>query len=266
MSDDEIFATWAGIFTAAFGWIRWYLPILRLPRLGARTSARMLLAYVPPACMALLFLLLRAGASFDVRDSAPYLFMYMVMGAGWVSVALMFVPWLGLSPRGDVVERDNLAAARALAGAALALTLCYAGGNIGDGPGWWVVIFCATLATLTLALLWHLLEQWGHVAEQVTVERDAAAGTRVAGFLVACGLVLGRAVAGDWTSAGATLRDFVTHGWPVLVLLALAIVLERRLRATVEQPVPDRTTHGVLPALLYLGLALLWVGLSGDIA
>ena len=35
---------------------------------------------------------------------------------------------------------------------------------------------------------------------------------------------LGRAAAGDWISASATVRDFVTLGWPVVLLVVLAMM------------------------------------------
>jgi hypothetical protein len=34
------------------------------------------------------------------------------------------------------------------AGAILGLTLAFARGNIGNGPGWWVVVFSAGMSTL----------------------------------------------------------------------------------------------------------------------
>ena len=48
----------------------------------------------------------------------------------------------------------NAAAAMATAGATIGVTLSYAGGNIGDGPGWWVVVFSAAIATAGLFACW----------------------------------------------------------------------------------------------------------------
>ena len=106
------------------------------------------------------------------------------------------------------MERANGSASLAVAGAIIGITLAYAGGNIGDGPGWWVVVFCAALATLALFAAWMLLELASGVSDAVTVDRDPSAGMRLGGFLVACGLILGRS-AGDWISVDATVRDFV---------------------------------------------------------
>jgi uncharacterized membrane protein YjfL (UPF0719 family) len=122
-----------------------------------------------------------------VRDDPRYLLFYFFPGAMWVSVAVRCLPLVGLSARDDVVERGNSSAALAIAGAILAITLCFAGGNIGDGPGWWVVVFSAGLATVALLLSWLVLETVARVADVVTIERDEAAGLRLGGWLIACG-------------------------------------------------------------------------------
>jgi uncharacterized membrane protein YjfL (UPF0719 family) len=183
----------------------------------------------------------------------------MVLGAGWVGGITKLLPFTGISPRDDILERGNAAAAPAVAGALLAFTLCFAGGNIGDGPGWSVVIFSAGLASVTLALLWLLLDSLTGVCETITVERDPATGVRLGALLAAAGLVLGRSVAGDWVSGPATLHDFVVHAWPVLGLFGLAIVIERALRPSQNHPIRSVAMVGLVPALLYLAAALGYV-------
>ena len=132
-------------------------------------------------------------------------------------------------------------AAVAIAGALLGITLCFAGGNIGDGPGWWVVVFSAGVATAGLFAAWLLLEALTGISDTVTIDRDLAAGVRLGGLLVACGLRLGWAVAGDWISAEATLRDFAANAWLVLVLLAIAVLVERVARhSDLRQRCPSR--------------------------
>ena len=88
------------------------------------------------------------------------------------------------------------------------------------------------------------------------MDRDAAAGVRIAGFFVGAGLILGRAVAGDWTSAGATLFDFGRIGWPVILLLALAVLIERKLRPSPETLGRPVLIGGVLPLLVYTGIGV----------
>jgi hypothetical protein len=146
----------------------------------------------------------------------------------------------------------------------LGVTSSYAGGNIGDGPGWWVVIAAAIIATAALAVLWGLYERFTHASDAVTIERDVAAGHRLGGLLFGAGLIMGRGVAGDWVSMGATIADFVRVAWPAVLLLVLAIIIDRAARATPAQPEPSVTTLGVIPAMLYtmLGAAYVaWLGL-----
>ena len=88
-------------------------------------------------------------------------------------------------------------------------------------------------------------------------------GVRAAGFFVGTGLILGRAVAGDWVSSAATVRDFVLVGWPALLLLAGAFFLEKTFAPTPQRPAPPVLVHGWLPAALYLGFAAFAVAGAG---
>jgi uncharacterized membrane protein YjfL (UPF0719 family) len=262
MSGGEVVLTLLSAVVALVLWIRWYLQPARLQRLGAPTGAWALLGLTPIACLGLLLLVLRTLASHDVRDDPRYLALYTALGAAWVAASMMLMPIVGLHVRDDVHERGNPAAAYAAAGALVGLTLAFSGGNIGDGPGWWVVIFTAGLATGALYLVWGLLEL-AHVSEHVTVERDSAAGVRLAGFLTAAGLVLGRAVAGDWVSAGATVADFARVGSAALALVAIAFPIERYGRPTPAHPARPVVRWGVLPALVYVGIAAAYVARLG---
>jgi hypothetical protein len=54
-------------------------------------------------------------------------------------------------------------------------------------------------------------------------ERDLASGLRLCGLLVANGLILGRAVAGNWHSEAATIHDLIHDGWAASLLSAAAL-------------------------------------------
>jgi hypothetical protein len=255
MSGDELFILLISFPLAAWALYAWYAPALSVERLGAPSPGLSLLMGLPWACAVLLFIVLKTVSSHDVRDSPTYLLFYVMLGGAWIGTIARFLPLAGLSPRDDVVERGNGAAATALAGALLALTLCFAGGNIGDGPGWWVVVFAAGLATGTLAVLWLLFDWLTYASDAITIDRDAASGARLAGLLVGAGLVLGRAVAGDWVSLGATVADFVAAGWPAPALFIAAIWIERRTAPSPERPRPPFLSFGALPAALYVAAA-----------
>jgi len=263
MSGDELALTAISAVIAFVIWGRWYAQPARIERLGAPHGGWPVLRLAPALCLAILLLVLRTLASHDVREDPRYLAMYTAFGAAWVAASMVFMPAVGLDVRDDVHERGNPAAAYAASGALIGTTLAFAGGNIGDGPGWWVVLFSSGLATLGLYLLWTLLEQFAHVSEHVTVERDVAAGLRLAGFLIAGGLVLGRAAAGDWVSASATLVDFARVAAPALGLLAIAIPLERYGAPTTQHPARPLVQWGVSPAFLYVGIAAAYVATLG---
>ena len=76
-----------------------------------------------------------------------------------------------------------------------------------------MVIFSAALSTGAFFLLWAAVEWLTGISESVTVERTDGAGLRLGGFLAGVGMILGRAVAGDWVSAEATVRDFAVVAW-----------------------------------------------------
>jgi hypothetical protein len=263
MSAGEVVLTLASTVFALFMWGRFYLVPAGLERLGAPRTGWTALHAAPAACAVVLLLVLRTLASHDVRDDLRYIGMYLALGAAWVAAAALLLPVVGLSVRDDVHERANAAAAYAIAGALVGVTLAYAGGNVGDGPGWWVVLFSSGLATLALYGLWLILEQFTDVSDHVTIERDPASGVRLGGFLVACGMILGRAAAGDWVSAAATVNDFVRVGFAAVGLVAIAIAVETRARPTMARPAPSPVRWGVAPAAAYISLAAVYVAQLG---
>src|SRR5262245_41769383 len=207
MSGDELFALAVSCGLSIFTWYSWYAPLATVQRFGAPARGRALLTVAPFASLAILFIVLKTESSSDVRDSVAYLGFYMLMGAAWNGVAMRLLPFLGISPWDDVAERHNEAAAIAVTGALLGCVLCFAGANIGEGPGWPVVVAAAALATAVLAVLTNLLDALTDVTDTITVDRDLSAGIRFGALLGAAGLVLGRGVAGNWVSFSATVQD-----------------------------------------------------------
>ena len=253
MSEDEFVVLVASGILASIAWVAWYWRALRLGQPPAAALRMLLLA--PPVCGLLLFGVLRTVSSHDVRDDPVYLAFYMVLGAAWIAAWAWCFPLVGLSPRDDVLERGNGAAASVTAGALLAIALCFSGGNIGDGPGWWVVLFSAGLATASLFLTWLLFETLTGVSDAVTIDRDRAAAIRLVGLLLACGAIFGRGAAGDWESASQTAIDFAVAAVPVVPLLIVAVVVERIARPTPLRPKPSALVYGTLPALVYASAA-----------
>jgi uncharacterized membrane protein YjfL (UPF0719 family) len=264
MSGDERFVTLAGIGISLLAWMGLYLRSLRFSPHGLPRAPLNALLFALPACLGLVMLILRTMASHDVQNDGRYIAMYGFMGGAWIAIAPgVFLP--GLSLRDDFFERRNTAAVLAVLGHMLGSTFCFSGGNIGDGPGWWVVVFCAALANATLAVLWVLANMLAPMAERISVDRDPAIGLRAAGFFVGTGLILGRAVAGDWISAEATVRDFALRAWPALMLLVLLVLSERGARPRFRRSEIALFSRGVIPAVAYAGLGLAVVLAQGRI-
>ena len=257
MSDGEIGVTIVSVIVTFMTWSNWFLRILKVAPWSRTAAPRNLLLAAPLVAGALLFVALRTLSSHDVQDDPVYLGMYSVMGGAGVALALLALPLVGMSTRDDVLERENVSAALVVVGALFGVTCCFIGGNIGDGPGWWVVVFSAGLATLSLFLCWFALEVLGRVSDSVTIDRDPASGIRVAAFLLACGLIFGRGAAGTWVSSADTVRDFALLSGPMFLILVAAVAVERIARPTPERPVPSLWLAGVVPALVYLDAAVL---------
>jgi hypothetical protein len=252
VSDDELFVTIIACFLGPVQWVISLIRWRRLPRAGAALGT---LAVTLAICTAILLSVLTTLAADDVVTSWEYIFMYAVLGLAWIRVAEWFFGLAGLSLRDDALERRNSAAAIAAAGALPGVTLCYAGANIGDGPGWWVVVFSAALATAGFFACWLLLGRFTVVNDAVAIDRDPAAGIRLGAWLLACGLVLGRAVAGDWESAAQTIHDAAIALPPLAVLTVIAVPVERVARPTAARPRAPVVLMGLLPAVVYLAIA-----------
>lgn len=264
MSEDEVFcvivclgiaaATWAGLFfttlnrSAAFGTVGKVLALLATA-IGS---------------IALLLGLLRAFASHDVRDAGQYLFMYTAMGAAWVGLLRIILgATVGVRARDDVAERGNVAALLVQIGLIVGTTLAFAGGNFGDGPGWWVVVMSAALSTAALVGVWYVVESMGRLSHLVTIERDAATGLRACAMLIGCGAIFGRAVAGTWRGVDNLFFDFFQLAWPAALLVGAEVVSQMLLKPTTDTPKPSIAVAGLPPALLYLAIAAGAVYLTG---
>jgi uncharacterized membrane protein YjfL (UPF0719 family) len=256
MSGDEVFVTLAAAIVGLGGWALWFLRASSIDTLGRGRATVAVAAAVLCGAALLIAAVLKFCAADDVRDAPQYLFMYAALGLAWTRLSSALFPFVGLHPRDDLFERGNRAALPAWSGAILAVALCYAGGNVGNGPGWWVVVFSAGLATAALFGLWMVFAQISGNGDAVVVDRDPSAGVRLGGFLVACGVTCGAAVTGDWVSAPFTVADFVARIWPAAVILVAAAFMERAHAPRPDRPRGSIFAGGVVPAAVFLGIAL----------
>ena len=255
---DEVFLLIASGIVSLVGLVHWFRRLRPVSKLGAAPSHRAPLYLSALAGFAALGLVIYFWADQDIRDNSGYVLLVFLMGGAWLTGAGAIFPWLGIGLRDDALERRNFSAALALSGAILGVMLTFSAANTGEGPSFWNNVFSGLLATGTLFLFWLILAIAGGTAQSVSEERDVASGMRLGSFLLSEGIILGRAVAGDWHSVEGTVRDFVQLGWPGAVILALAIAVERALRPRYGTVNPALLGRGAAPAALYLVVALSW--------
>ncbi len=262
MESSEVLLLIVFLWYGSVVWFNYYAHLFSLRRMLYQRLDHTLLLLVPVLCGIGLVHILKTYADSFVRAEPVYQLFYGLWGVSWVGFGKWLLPYLGFSVRDDGLERRNTAAATAVSGAFIGLTAAYAGGNIGDGPGWGVVALCVITSTVTFFLAWITLEYLTQISETITVERSMAAGIRLAALLIVLGVILGRSVSGNWIDFTEFVLSFVIRAWYVIPLVLAAVVIEAVSRPTVEHPRPSAIVYGVVPALAYIALSVVAVGLS----
>jgi hypothetical protein len=225
---------------------------------------RCALSITPIICLCGLWFVLAHWADPKyVVGQLDYQLLFATGGMMWMWLVAWLGPWFGLSVLDDALDRANPAAASVACGAVLGAMAIYAGSNVGSGPTIWTTIAPAFAATGAWLALWFAVELVTHLSESIAIDRDLAAGLRHAGFLLATGLILGRATAGDWTSWNSTFSEMLHIGWPVILLGAVAVVLSVMCRATPERPSPGVVSLGFIPALIFVIAAIGYIAVLG---
>ena len=257
MGDDEVFLLIVSAVLSLPTAYRWVNALHVAGRFRFRGWP--LLAVTPLAGLALVFVVLRHWADDEVRGDGRYITLLLFVGTALLGIVSHILHWFGLSLRHDAAERGNLAAALAWCGWILGVMIVFSGGNIGEGPSLWNNVFSAALGTATLFAFWLVLNWTAKVSHTITIDRDVASGLRIGAFILASGIVFGRALAGTWQSAWQAADDFVREGWITVAALAIAVMIEFVTRPTPKRPRPNWLSFGALPAACYLVAALAWV-------
>lgn len=264
-SEDEIFAFAVHLIFALFTWIRWIMAVWAKPMLGRTSAMRWPLWCAPFVAISVVMSLLGSFAASDVRGTI-YIGFYAVIGLAWIGMGSLLFSIIGPSPRDDVIERRNNPAGVTLLGAVFGISFAFAGGNFGDGPGWWVVLLCSVLSMGTLLLLWILLDLLAHTKYAITIERDAPTAVRTAFLLMACGGILGRSVAGDWIDFSDTSIDFLALAWPAVLIVLADVGITRGLAPAKPGSPPVAGAmflRGLLPGIAYLGITAGYIVVLG---
>ncbi len=261
--EDEIFLLvgCGGASVFAVWWV-WHC-LAAVPRLGVRPAVHQPLLNAIAASFAFLCFVTWRWTAVEIRGGQDYTVLALVMGGAWFLFYARFFRWLGVGFLEDACERTNPAAVVALCGAIPGGMLLYCGSICGEGPSFWNNVFTVLVAGAGWFAVWFLLDLAGGVSRRVAEERDLAAGRRLAGFLLASGLILGRAAAGNWQSMEATVVDLWHDGWPALALVALAAAWERLSPAFHNPETPVFSLAGWSAGMVYVLTAVAWVGQLG---
>jgi uncharacterized membrane protein YjfL (UPF0719 family) len=245
--------------------LRWCIRLFSVqsaPRKRA-LAIRLLLGVWPIGLLLALGVTLCIGAAREVREDLGYVALFVALGAVWLAAIAHGMAWLGVSASDDALERNNPSAAVAVTGALTGGLLVYGFANLGEGDTIWTTIGPAALASLTYFALFALHQATSGAPDAIAIDRDVASGVRFSGMAVGTGLIVGRAIAGDYQSAIATFRDFVRLRWPAVPLVLLAAFVQRRL-----EPRPKSrdalTAGGLVPALVYVAFGLLDLTVRGS--
>ncbi|NLW46519.1 MAG: hypothetical protein GXY86_04175 [Firmicutes bacterium] len=260
MSDDEILVFITSIAIAAWGWYKWYAALGKFNSLNRKRPGLFWLSIIPLIAWGGIFYVLKTMASFDVREDIGYLWFYIIFGAAWIVAGRgIFFYLFDISWRDDAVERQNPAAVYTISCGIIGLAAFYAGANIGDGPGWWCVLFAGGLAAVVWFGLMMILEKSCEISEKITIERDLPTGIRTGYYLIASGIICGRGAAGDWSSALKTVIEF-KDAWPVLLLTIIAILVQQvSPRDNPAKPIEALSFTAHIWGLFYIVLAIIAV-------
>ena len=253
--DEVLFLVAAGI-VALVTTVRWYYFVGRA-KTYRPSPTRVVLIFLPPTLLVVLITVLQTLADpVWVVGRLDYTLLFTAGGIAWMFLGASAFALLGVDPRDDALERNNDAATIAVAGGMAGIVLLYAGSNVGNGPTIWTTLLPAVVAALALLAAWGMLEALTDTAEAITVERDVATGVRVGTFLACAGLILGRAMAGDFYAWGDTFVEFGRLAWPAAALVPVMVVLHHIMRPTMTRPAPSVVAAGLVPAAALVAITI----------
>jgi hypothetical protein len=260
-SGDEGFFLFVSLAVSLAACIAYYRPLLGIDRPTSRQLwCQVFLSILPMCCPFLTYLILANWADPQVRDNGGYVFLFIVGGIAWFFIAAQWVRLLGLSFRDDAIERNNLAAAVAVAAAVLSASIIYALANVGSGPTIWTTILPAAGGTLLFVLLWLCtLAAGGTIVDSIAIDRDLATGIRLGGAFIGSALILGRAAGGNFIDWDQTWIDLLAYGWPAFVLCAAAATVHRRFAPTPDCLHRAPFKFGLVPATIFIAGGILFV-------
>lgn len=258
MSGDEVviaLAAGAGALAYWGGWLAHAAATNRLARPGRRVAA---VAGSLVASLVIVVVALVTAADPQVQSSAGYILLFLAVAAATLMVVTEVGTILGLAALDGFVRGRNRATGWAVGGLWLGTGFVNAGANIGRGDTIYTTLGPLGLGLGTLIVLTVILAVATGGFRAVRLDRNTPAGVRFAGLFVAWGLILGRAVAGDWQSTQKTLEDFSRSAAAAGYILMGAACVEVALRPTIQRPQTRSWPWMIGPAACYVVAAVAW--------
>jgi hypothetical protein len=170
MSDDEVLVVVVCAAASLFGFLRWYIPLFRVTTLGGSIFQRLVLIATPIVNLGVLYFVLHHWASHEVKQDFRYIGLFMLAGAFWMFLAVeALLPVFGISVRDDAIEGRNSAALITTCGWLTGIMLCYAGGNIGEGPTIWTTLIPAAWAAMALGIIWVIMDAVAPISDEIVL-------------------------------------------------------------------------------------------------
>lgn len=199
---------------------------------------------------------------------------YGLLGVVVLFASLFSAPLVGgVKLQRDIIEGHNVAAAVVLLSTFIATGLIFNGAVRGESGtvvmGLVTLLVFQLIGQVTLALMAHLFEFITpfDLHAEIAEKKNLAAAIGYGGALVAIGLIVHNAVAGEFTNWATDLRSYALYSapllllWPVRTIVVNGVLLSFR-NLNHEIAVDRNVGVGVVEAATYVGFALLFMAAS----
>jgi uncharacterized membrane protein YjfL (UPF0719 family) len=212
---------------------------------------------------------LMSGPGRGLWEDVVDILLYGVLGIILLTVVSILTCrlFLGLQVR-DQLEGHNVSAAIVVAGVYVATSLTYSGSLAGEGGGFWILLLFFILGQLALLLMTYVF-RWltGYDDVQEIASGNIAAGLALSGLLMAMGIIVSNAAAGDYTTLGDSIGSFLLSllvfliFYPVRQVVVQGIILGggfsfRAILLDQEIARDRNVAAGLLEAVSYVATAL----------
>jgi len=255
MDSEDAFPLFIALIIGGSTWGHWYYASARVFAPNSSPPLRMAVAVAPVLSIVVVFLALQSVAEPKVANSGSYQLLFAATAAISLRALFVLLRWFDLDPMNGAIASANTANAFVVLGTIIANTTLNLGANVGTGDTIASVFVPVAFGVIELGAFLFAVISVTSLAEETTSGRNLCAGCRLGGLIVASALPLSRAAMGDWISTEATIIDMTGGAWPLPLLVALAVAVERRWPADDTRGTAAACVAGLIPAVLYIAVS-----------